>query len=188
MADIEITDEFPGPHETQYNFARVNAFRLIAVDLPGVDFYCQMVAIPSLRMQETSGMDTPLNEYPLTGTKVNYGELMVTFLVDEKFYNYRSVHNWLIGITFPQSHSQFTNLLNTKKKIFSNVKSPEAAIRSDIDLMVLDSMNTPIATYKFRDAFPTSMEHLPFDVTITDVNYFTVVATFKFSYYEISEA
>ncbi len=188
MAEIELVEGMPGtPENTQYNFAKINAFRLIAIELPGVDFYCQTVQFPPAVMENAGSWDNPLNSIPVTGTKLEYGELMVTFIVDEKFANYRSVYDWICGITFPQDHKQFQALVDKKKAYMGgmHVASPEASIRSDLHLVVLDSMDNPIVRYEFKSAFPSRLESLPFDVTISDVNYFTVAVSFRFDYYLI---
>jgi len=177
------------PEDTQYNFARVNAFRLTAIELPMVDFYCQLVQFPAATMVDAGSVYNPLNSIPMTGTRLDYGSLMVTFIVDERFANYKAVYNWLCGITFPQDHGQFTNLINSKAPYQGGFQtsSHETAIRSDIFLHVLDSFNNPVVRYHFHDAFPTSLEALPFDVTITDVNYFQAVSMFKFNYYTLED-
>ena len=183
---IEVDEFRNSPAETQYNFARINAFRLIALELPSVDFYCQMVTLPEARLGEGGTYDNPFNSLPLTGTSITYGEFPVTFIVDEKFANYRAIYNWMTGIGFPQNNEQFSELLRKKQPILANPRAVESATRSQIDLLMLDSMNNPIITYSFHDAFPVSLAGLPFDITITDTKYFTVMAGFKFSYYTVS--
>ncbi len=37
---------------------------------------------------------------------------------------------------------------------------------------------------KFVDAYPTSLSSIPFDITTTDVEYLTAVASFRYSYYQ----
>lgn len=174
--------------ETQYNLARINAFRLVALEMPSISFYCQTAILPEARLSDGGNYNNPFNPLPLTGTSLGYGELQVSFLVDEQFHNFRSMYNWLAGIAFPQSHEQFDALVRRKTPIISNPNNTEAATRSQLDLIMLDSMDKPIVTYSFHDAFPVSLASLPFDVTITDTKYFSALAGFKFSYYTISDA
>lgn len=171
--------------ENQFNLAQVNGFRLIALEFPVVDLFCQAVQLPRAELAGNPVYQTPLNPYPLTGTAINYSDLSLTFLVDEKFANYRSIYNWMVGIGFPQDHEQFQQLVKVKNPLTVNTKAVESSLRSEIDLIMLDSMSQPIVKYKFHDAFPVTLESLPFDVTITEAKYFSVAASFRFSYYTI---
>ena len=45
---------------------------------------------------------TPYKDIPIMGDKITFGNLDVSFIVDEHLENYVSIHNWLIGIGFPK--------------------------------------------------------------------------------------
>ena len=46
---------------------------------------------------------TPLRDIPKPGTKLNYEDLTMTFIVDEDLANYQEIHGWLVGLGFPIS-------------------------------------------------------------------------------------
>jgi len=52
----------------------------------------------------------------------------------------------------------------------------------------LNSNYKEVAKVKFLDLFPTSLSSLDFDATPTDIQYFTAVASFKYTVYTISSS
>ena len=54
----------------------------------------------------------------------------------------------------------------------------------DLTLTVMNSANNVTKQIKFVDAYPTSLSSLPFDITTTDVEYLTAIASFEYSYYQ----
>ena len=62
------------------------------------------------------------------GDDLTYENLDVTFLVDEKLAKYREVHNWMVGIGFPQSRTQYGTLKQRVTK-FHHLQGKEAPTR-----------------------------------------------------------
>ena len=58
---------------------------------------------------------------------------------------------------------------------------------SDGTLQVLSSNFQPIIQVKFIDLFPISLSSLTFDVSDTDIQYFTAEATFRYTIFEIND-
>ena len=61
------------------------------------------VNIPGLQLGNATQL-TSLRDIPLPGTKLDFGDLILTFLVDEKFENYEEIYTWLRGLGFPGEH------------------------------------------------------------------------------------
>ena len=70
--------------------------------------------------------------------------------------------------------------------IKGNVESNHTATNHtrDLTLTVMNSANNVTKQIKFVDAYPTTISSLPFDITTTDVEYLTAIASFSYSYYE----
>jgi hypothetical protein len=79
----------------------------------------------------------------------------------------------------PQNFDQYKEIQN--KPITSG-----DGIYSDISLMVLASTKTPNYEIVYTDAFPTELSQVVFNTTDTDVNYIEASATFKYTYYTIT--
>lgn len=172
-----------------YNFARPNGFRLVILNLPGVEFNCQMASIPEFSSNETPRIKTPLNDFPVVGTESTFAPLEVAFIVDEQLENYKQVYNWMKGIYFPQTHEQFADQIRKYKSLVpsSSPYNTESKLISDIHLMILDSNNATIATVKFIGAFPTSVGSLPLSITqSSDFQYLTATASFSYAYYVLA--
>ena len=104
-------------------------------------------------------------------------------MVDENLENYMAIHNWLTGLGFPETTQQFDDLLENT----SDVTQPNDLKNqfSDGSLTILNSNFKSAAIVKFLDLFPYSLTSLDFDATITDVQYFTAEASFKYTVYNI---
>ena len=129
---------------------------------------------------ETNTQPSYLKDIDLPGEKLTYENLTVRFLVDEDLKNYMALHNWMTGIGFPESLGDFKE----------EVTKPDTSIDmnqqySDGSLIIQNSNFRTNAIVKFKDLFPTELTSLEFDTSITDIQYFTAEATFKYLVYNI---
>jgi hypothetical protein len=132
----------------------------------------------------------------VTGDKLTFETLNITFLVDEELQNYRELWDWLVGIGSPVSHSQWETVLSegdgAVRKFGSEDPNPrvspstfeESNLYSDSTLIVYTSKNQPKVEVKFKNMFPTSLSSLEYSQDLTDVEYFKASATFRYLYYE----
>ena len=51
------------------------------------------------------------------GDTVDFEDLTLTFLCNEKLENYREIHNWLTGIGFPKDNQQYIDAINSEKNM-----------------------------------------------------------------------
>ena len=179
------------------DYASPIQFRFKCTKLPEVEFTCQTANIPGLTLGE-GVMSTPLKDIPIPGDKLSFGSLDINFLVDENLNNYKEIHDWLLGIGFPQNHTQFQNLQATGQDRFpgstrsttvvdSSTPQPlkEGGIYSDATLTVLNSKNIAKTEIRFQNVYPTSLGGLSYDVKLTDVDYLQAAVSFNYMYYEI---
>jgi hypothetical protein len=165
--------------------------------LPLVEFFCQTANIPGIGLGETS-IETPLRDIPIPGEKVTYQDLAISFLVDENLNNYKEIHDWIIGIGFPQNHTQFSDLRALSSDRFPGTTAstaatgtsiakplPESGIYSDATLTILNSKNIAKTEVRFHNIYPTSLGALSYSVQASDVNYLTAAVDFSYMYYEI---
>ena len=67
--------------------------------LPTVNFFVQRVAIPSLTVGEFP-IGTPFSaKLQMPGDLVTFGDLVITFRVDENMDNYIEIFNWIKSFT-----------------------------------------------------------------------------------------
>jgi hypothetical protein len=131
----------------------------------------------------------------VTGDKLTFETLNITFLVDEELQNYRELWDWLVGMGSPVSHSQWETTLAKGDGAIRTFSTPDADPRtkstyeesnlySDATLIVYSSKNQPKVEVKFKNMFPTSLSSLEYSQEATDVEYFKASATFRYLYYE----
>ena len=171
------------------NYMSPLGFKLIITKTPKVDFLCQSANIPQISMG-TAIQPTYLKDIPVPGDKVLYDDLTVRFLVDEKMENYLAIYKWITGLGYPENLGQYNQL--KKDDIRTDASATDDADPryfefSDATLQVLNSNYRPSVLVNFKDAFPTSLSTLDFDVTTRDYNYFTAEVSFKYTIFNITD-
>ena len=171
------------------NYMSPVGFKLILTKTPKVDFLCQSANIPQISMG-TAIQPSYLKDIAVPGDKVLYDDLNVRFLVDEKMENYLAIYKWITGLGYPENLGQYNQL--KKDDIRTDASATDDADPryfefSDATLQVLNSNYRPSVLVNFKDAFPTSLSTLDFDVTTRDYNYFTAEVSFKYTIFNITD-
>jgi hypothetical protein len=187
----EIASIWQNQRATTQDWLRPNAFLFRVKDLPNVSFTCQSANLPQVAMGFAT-QPTPFIDLPRIGDKLNYAEFSVRFLVTEDMSNYIELYRWLVALGFPNNYNEFSAFAEdrrtrlTKFPFFvNNMGQREVLAYSDGILTILDSNNNPKTNILFRDLFPVALEALDFDIASATVEYFTVIATFKYRIFEI---
>ena len=181
---------------TKLDYASPTQFKFGILQLPKVEFFTVTANVP-----EISGtpaiVNTPFKNIPTIGDKLEYGNLSISFIVDEYLENYLSLHNWLTGIGFPKSRSQFTTHRDVTSTMPASQRStssdigdvgnatPDKAMYSDANLIILSNKNNPIVEINFQDLFPISLGGLEYTQAATDVDNLIATAEFAYKIYEI---
>ena len=97
---------------TKLDLASPQQFKFSIIKLPKVEYFCTSANVPGISLGSATQL-TPLKDIPVPGDKLTYGDLEISFMVDENLDNYREIHGWLTGIGFPRERQQYTNLLET---------------------------------------------------------------------------
>jgi len=176
--------EFP-TQITNRNFLSPAGFKFTLTKEPKVSFFCTVARIPELSL-DTAVQPSYLKDLDIPGEKLSYGDLTLRFLVDEDMENYMAIHNWLTGLGFPESTQDYVDLLADP----DDITQPGDAKRgfSDGSLTIYNSNYRANAIVKFKDMFPISLTSLEFDSSVTDIEYFTAEATFKYTIYNILDS
>ena len=161
------------------NFLSPIGFKFTLAKYPKVDFFSNSSRIPEISLG-TINQPSYLKDIDVPGDKLSYGDLSLTFLVDENLENYMLIHNWLRGLGSPESLKEFDDLLKEDDNMEDYKKQ-----FSDGSLHILNSNFRDTALVKFKDLFPTYLTSLEFQSSETDINYFTAEVTFKYTLYDI---
>ena len=185
---------------TKFDYASPTQFKFQILKLPKVEYFCTAVNIPGITLSSVQ-QDTPLADIPLPGVKLSFAELEMSFLVDENLENYREIHGWMTGLSFPKSRTEFKNLVDAAKDRFptggksdattdpgkvTGAPVPLGPVFSDATLNVLTSKNTANIEVRFSDMFPVSLSGLNFNQQATDIDFLTATVTMKYKIYEFA--
>ena len=171
-----------------YDYLRPNAFRFSVKDIPNASYTCQSANIPDIQLGYAL-QPTPFVDVPIIGDKLNFGELAIRFLISEDMSNYLELYRWLVALGFPNDYNQFSTFTKDRPSRFPFVTkqngTSEILAYSDATLTILDSTNTAKVNIIFKSLFPTSLSALDFDIASGSVEYFTAIASFKYTIFEV---
>jgi hypothetical protein len=142
----------------------------------------QRVTLPSLTLPATT-QPTPFVRIPRPGDHLDFGELSVTFKLNENLDNYLEIYNWLIALGKPEKFSQYT----LKDRPYEGTGEQKDTVASDITLTFLTSAMNGNVEFTMRDCFPISLTDLEVDSTVADIEYITATATFAVRDYVINK-
>jgi len=188
-ANIDVVkDSWINSTPTTNDFLRPNAFKFSIKDMPKTSFTCQSANIPDLQLGFAT-QPTPFIDVPTIGDKINFGEFTIRFIIAEDMSNYLEMYRWLIALGFPDNYTQFKTFTNNRPSRFPFVTKTsgkeEVLAYSDGTLTILDSTNTPKVNIIFKNLFPVSLQALDFDIASASVEYFTAIASFKYTIFEV---
>jgi hypothetical protein len=139
--------------------------------------------VPGLSMHPVIH-ENPFVALYIPGDKLYYETLDFTFLVDEDYRSWQSIHDWIRGLTFPTGFSEYANLMRQQRF------TPPTAVAnfpqySDAQLSAYSNKNNPTINFKFRDCFPVDLSSIDFDTQSDADTIITAKASFRFGYYDI---
>ena len=181
---------------TELDYADPTKFKFSITKLPKVEFFTTAANLPGINLGEAV-LPTPFKQVPVMGDDLTFDNLEITFLVDEKLENYRELHQWLVGIGFPKSRTQFSSFKKDEATTFPtptsvtgdsrNTGTPSGvqAMFGDATLTIMTSKNNPVIEVRFSDLYPVALSGLAFNQQETDVTYLTATATFTYKLYEM---
>jgi len=183
-----VKDSWINSTPTTNDFLRPNAFKFSIKDMPKTSFTCQSANIPDLQLGFAT-QPTPFIDVPTIGDKISFGEFTIRFIIAEDMSNYLEMYRWLIALGFPDNYTQFKTFTNNRPSRFPFVTKTsgkeEVLAYSDGTLTILDSTNTPKVNIIFKNLFPVSLQALDFDIASASVEYFTAIASFKYTIFEV---
>lgn len=165
-----MTAEWYKQQLTNRNYLSPLGFRLDLELFRGVDFLCQSVNLPDISMPFTE-VPTRFRNFPITaGGGVTYGDLSLTFIVDEEMINWKSIFTWIRQNGGSEEHTPFDEIQYSQGQL--QIYTSNYNVNHVVD---------------FTNLFPISLSEMRFDATSTDVEYFTANVTFKYTGYTIRD-
>ena len=185
MATRKPAKDRPGTPIDNRNFLAPTGFKFSLKRSPGVAFFCNQANIPDLNLG-IAIQPSYLKDIDVPGDKISFGDLTLRFLVDEDLVNYMEIQNWIRGLGYPESLTQFDKL-ESEAVLPGNFGRTGDNIYSDGTLQILSSNLVPKFNVNFKDLFPYSISTVSFDATDTDIEYFTADVSFKYTIYTLTD-
>jgi len=160
---------------TNINLFQPTGFKVI-IDkkkFGNLEFFAQSFTHPSTTLSAVEVPFSRITGIPVPGDAITFGEVIISVLLDEDFNAYTEMFNWLNDAVQTNFTTQ-TDRTTSKYPTFS-----------DMRIVALTSHNNKNKTFKYIDAFPTSVGDITFEATNAGVEYITFMTTFRFSYFEI---
>jgi hypothetical protein len=175
IGDVLMADFY---NPSNANYLAPVGFKFVLGRAPNVQFFCQAAAIPEMSIGVRT-IQTPIKDYEVPGDKMQFGDLRLTFLVNETLDNYYEIYKWMRGLTGPRNSSQTEAYLKSVDEAGRTTDFSKQM--SDARLMILDSNYNVVSAVNFQNIFPISLSTLSFDSNQTDIQYFTAQVEFKYT-------
>lgn len=152
------------------NYLSPVGFKLVLEKFRGVDFFCQRVNLPDVTMPFTE-VPTRFRQFPIVaGGGVTYGDLTVSFIVDEELINWKEIYHWI------RSNGNSEEHMPTEEPEYCNGQ-----------VLIYTSSYNINHVINFENLFPISISEMNFDASNSDIEYFTAQVTFKYTGYTIRD-
>ena len=156
------------PNNTNYLLS--TGFRFLLTRTPHLTYFCQAANLPDVSLGE---MEQPTRFIPIKhpGNSFTYGDLEISFIIDENMENWREIHNWMRSLKNVEDFTEFE-------------ENPTHHY-SDATLMILNSAMKPNLEVAFTNIFPKSLSGIQFTSDADDATQVIASATFAFTSYDI---
>lgn len=155
---------------TSTNFLSPFGYRFVLTRAPNLVYTVQSIEIPGINLS-VAEINNPFTKISTSG-KIQFGDLNVSFKVNESLDNYLEIYDWMTGLGFPSDFSQYDKLKNNSNQ--------DKGISSDIIVSILDSSKNSKIRVEFTDAFPVAIGPLVFDATLPNMQYVTSSVRFRY--------
>ena len=167
------------------NFLSPVGFKFLIQRIPTVEFFCQTVNIPEISIGSRQ-IETRVKAYDTPGDKMTFGDLNLTFMINENMDNYYEIYKWLKGMTNPKHEEEFANYL---RGVYEPGRPTDyQKITTDARLLVLDSNFNSITSVVFENLFPVSLSGVRLSADATDIDYVTADVSFKYTLLEFIDS
>ncbi len=166
------------PSVENKNFLSPLGFKLLLKRAPGVEFFVQAVKLPGLSLSSIETFN-PFVAIPYGGDHISFEELEVTFIVDEEMKSWLEIYSWIRDTGFPEKFEQYKNI--AKKNRLEG-----EGLKSEIVLVILNSVMRPNIEITFHDSMPISLSGFTMNTVDNSVKYFTSTARFRYTYFTLN--
>ena len=167
---------------TNLNYLSPLGFKFSVNRIAVFTHFVQTINIPDLIFGNI-GLITPFVKLPVPGDQIQFGELSVSFKVDEDMRAYTDIYDWMIGLGYPDNFDQYKTVASLRAP---GADSSSKGNYSDATLTILSSASNPIVDVVFYDIFPISLGGMTFDSRMATVDHLEASVTFAYKRFEVT--
>lgn len=128
--------------------------------------FCSEVSMPGLSM-EVEEIPEQFYDRKMPTKNLRYGDLTVTYTIDEKFDNYKLLFNWLMYLKSPESFGV------NKEQI-------------DVSLFIYSNNDNPLFSFTLKNIFPFELTGIEFNKKNNTADVMEGTVSFAMEYYLIN--
>jgi len=157
------------PNTKNLSFSHTSKFRLSFPFLPflstgtenekgdSVLLYCDAVSLPGITNTAVNIENAAYHDFKLLNSDAQFGQMSITYHVDELFANYEMLYRWMMYIKDPETFGIGSNdaMVNASLHIYTNNDNPKFAFT------LVNFFPTGLGPLNFskRDATGDDLEH-----------------------------
>ena len=183
------TASWAGDLPDNLSYLAPTQFELLIKKLPNTKYFSTGVNVPSISVAEVQQPTRYGANVKVPGDKISYGEITVTFIVDENMENWTELNTWMSQITSSTDPDKYRSLVGANRRANEpyDGSGDYDAVYSDMTIVVTTAANNPNRYIRIQDAFPTSLGEITMDTTVAGgLSYVTCTASFQFTTFEIA--
>ena len=146
--------------------------------IPNTQYFCQSVNIPGLTIG-TATLNYSGLDISAPNDKIEYGQLNMSFTIDEAMQSWKDLHSWFRSIASPKGTDERNRL-----SVLQSNRTTGPKVYSDATLTVLSALNNPLFRVRYYNCFPISLSDIEFDTKSSADDILTGSATFMFDYFD----
>ena len=116
------------------NFLSPVGFKFNLSKAPKVDFFSQSVSIPNISLG-VAMQTSYLKDIPVPGDKMDYGDLDISFFIDENLENYLQIEKWMRSLGFPESLAESIDLNPNEQDLLMGARSDGSLLVYNLSLI-----------------------------------------------------
>lgn len=164
--------------ELQTSLLHVNSYQMVLPRFPTVQFFSTDFVLPEVTLPQAN-VATPFTNLPFAGDKPTYSPFRFNFMVNEDLSNFQEIYDWIHGIGFAESYSDYTS--------YQNKTSPHQSLgEQDAKILILSSKGNPIKAITFFDAIPIALGGIEFTSQDPETNYVKASVSMVYSHYKFT--
>ncbi len=144
------------------NFLSPVGFQLVInrKKFANIEYFCTGITLPSIDVGEAPAPYKNIS-MAVSGDRINFSDLSITFNVTEDMENYIETFNWMHDSLGADN------------------------VEEDAELLIFNSHNNVSKRIKFNNIFPTALDSLDFNTQNDSIEYLQATVTFKYTTFEI---